>query len=261
MLITRFVTIKIFALMFVLIVAQSNASYAAGDAHYPKQVDWPFDGMFGKFDRQAAQRGLQVYKEVCASCHSLKRVAFRSLADLGFSEEEIKSLAASYTVTDGPDDYGDMFERPATPSDKFVPPYPNENAARAANGGAYPPDLSLIVKARLDGANYMYSVLTGYERKSEDIDMQVGEGMYYNAYFPNKQIRMPNPLMDELVEYQDGTPATVDQMARDVTIFLQWAAEPEMEERKKMGITVLIFLLIITILFYGAKKTTWSRAK
>lgn len=229
----------------------------AGSTHveHPKREHWKFDGMFGTVDRQAAQRGFQVYKEVCAACHGLSRVAFRNLQALGFSEAEVKELAAGSTVKDGPNDMGEMFDRPGTPSDHFVPPYPNEKASRANNNGAYPPDLSLMVKARPDGANYMYSILTGYEEPKGDV--VVGPNMHYNPYFPGGQIAMPAPLADGQVAYQDGTEASVKQMSQDVVNFLQWAAEPEMEHRKQMGIRVLLFLAIMTSFFYIAKKRVW----
>lgn len=233
----------------------TGTAHAESDAKHPKQLVWPFDGFTGTVDRQSAQRGLQVYKEVCAACHGLERVAFRTLTSLGFSEGEVKALAAEYTVQDGPNDDGEMFDRPGRPSDKFVSPYANENAARAANGGAYPPDLSLIIKARHDGANYLYSLLTGYSEPPADFHLT--EGKYYNAYFPGGQIAMPPPLSEGQVTYEDGTAASVDQMSRDVVNFLQWAAEPEMETRKSMGIRTMIFLALMTLFFYLAKRRLW----
>ena len=235
----------------------STQAIAAGGGVAPKQLHWQFDGVFGSFDRPSVQRGLQVYKEVCASCHGLGRVAFRNLTQVGFSEAEVKTLAAEYTFVDGPDDEGEMFERPGLPSDRFPAPYANENAARAINNGAYPYDLSLMVKARPDGANYLYSLLTGY--KDAPADFVLGDGQHYNEYFPGYALSMAAPLSDGAVDYQDGTEATMDQMARDVVNFLQWAAEPEMEERKRMGIRVMIFLAIMTVLFYLAKKRIWAR--
>lgn len=244
-------------LVVLALIFSVNSSFAGGGENihliYKK---WPFEGAFGKFDRQSIQRGYQVYKEVCAACHSLNRVYYRNLLDIGFSEAEVKAIAAEYTVIDGPDEAGDMFERPAKPSDKYVPPYPNENAARASNGGAYPVDLSLIVKARPNGANYVYSLLNGYEEAPST--MKIPAGMYYNRYFSGHQIAMPNPLSNDLVEYMDGTKASVAQMSSDVVNFLQWAAEPEMEHRNQMGIKVLIFLMVMTLLFYIAKKRIWS---
>ena len=245
------------SLVFVVSVMAASVAFAAGDARHPKQMHWSFDGMLGQVDKQSAQRGLQVYKEVCAACHGLSRVAFRTLTGLGFSEAEVKALAATYTVKDGPNDAGEMFERPGLPSDKFVPPHANEQEARAAHNGAYPPDLSLIVKARPDGANYLYSLLTGYE--PAPADAHVPEGMHYNAYFPGHKIAMPAPLSDGQVSYEDGTQATVDQMAKDLVNFLQWTAEPEMESRKQLGIKVLLYLAIFTAFAYVAKKRIWNK--
>jgi ubiquinol-cytochrome c reductase cytochrome c1 subunit len=234
----------------------STAAYAASDAHHPKQMHWSFDGITGKFDKASIQRGLQVYREVCASCHGLSLVPFRKLQEVGFSEAETKALAAQYTYTDGPNDDGEMFDRPGMPSDKFQSPYANENAGRAVNNGAYPPDLSLMIKARPDGANYVYSLLTGYDEEVPE-HVTVAEGQYYNPYFPGGLLAMPKPLSDGQVTYQDGTEATIDQQSKDVVNFLQWAAEPEMETRKQMGIRVMLFLVIFTGLFYVAKKRIW----
>ncbi len=243
-----------------VMLGQANLAHAAGsDAKPPKEIAWPFDGITGQVDRQSAQRGYQVYKEVCASCHGLKRIAYRNLMQIGFSEDEVKQLASEAFVIDGPNDEGEMFERPGIAADRFVAPFPNQQAARAANNGAYPVDLSLIVKARPNGANYVYSLLTGYQ------DPPAGEperdGMYYNPYFPGEWLAMAPPMMDDQVEYQDGTTATLHQMSYDLVNFLQWAAEPEMEERKAMGIKVLIYLVILTIFFYAAKKRIWARLK
>lgn len=235
------------------------SSLASTDAHQPKQMTWPFEGALGKVDRQAAQRGFQVYKEVCAACHGLYNLSYRNLKDIGFSEGEIKEIAKNYSVKDGPNAEGEMFERPATPADKFVRPYPNEQAARASNNGAYPPDLSLIVKARGDGANYLFSLLTGYSEPPSNFNLMAG--LHYNPYFPGGQIAMPAPLMEGQVTYIDGTKSSVEQMAHDVTIFLQWTAEPEMEHRKSMGLKVMIFLVSFTIFFYLSKRTIWQRLK
>jgi ubiquinol-cytochrome c reductase cytochrome c1 subunit len=221
-----------------------------------KDVDWHHEGPFGTFDRAAAQRGFLVYKEVCSACHSLHFVAFRNLEDIGLSEPEVKALAATYQVTDGPDDSGEMFERAGKPSDRIPPPYPNEKAARAANNGAAPPDLSMIVKARVGGENYVYSVLTGYEEPPADFEMRAG--MNYNAYFPGHQIAMPQPLSDDQVSYPDGTKATVDQMSHDVATFLTWAAEPNLETRKRTGIKVMLFLAAFSVVLYAAKRKIWS---
>ncbi len=242
-------------IVFISFFALCNVAVASTDNLEPKEVNWPFEGYLGYNDKAAAQRGFQVYKQVCAACHSLKRMSYRNLAKLGFSEKEIKAVAAEYSVTDGPNDDGEMFKRPALPSDAFVSPFDNDQAARAANNGALPPDLSLIVKAREDGANYIYSILTGY--KDAPKDFHLSSGMNYNPYFPGHQIAMPAPLAENAVTYQDGTVATADQMARDVVTFLQFAAEPEMEQRKEAGIKVLIYLAIFTILFYLAKRAIW----
>ena len=232
---------------------------AAGDAKHPAAIDWSFNGLFGTYDRNALRRGYQVYVEVCAACHSMNQIAFRNLSQPGgpeFSEAEVKALAKQYIVEDGPDDYGDMFERDALPKDKFPSPYPNENAARAANGGAYPPDLSLITKARGGGPDYIHALLSGYEDAPEGVEMRAG--LYYNPYMPGGKIAMPIPLMDELVEYSDGTEATVEQMSLDVTHFLNWAAEPELEQRKRTGFMVLIYLTIFAGLMYFSMRKIWA---
>lgn len=236
-------------------LAQAPTVQAAEGVDVPSR-DWSFDGLFGTFDRAKQQRGLQVYKEVCAACHGLRLVSFRNLADLGYNEDEIRTIAADYQVEDGPDGDGEMFMRDGTASDRFPPPFPNENAARAANGGAYPPDLSLITKARENGSDYLYHLLTGYQDPPADVEMM--DGMYYNAYFPGHQIAMAPPLMEGVVNYADGTPATVSQMSEDLTYFLTWAAEPHMEERKTMGMKVILFLLIFTGLLYAVKRKIWA---
>lgn len=246
-------TIRILTAALMLAAAPAMAS----DHAKLKQVDWAFDGVFGKRDVLSVQRGFQVYKEVCSACHSLKRVAFRQLQGIGFSEAEVKSLAASYTVKDGPNDMGEMFERPGRPSDKFPGPYANDNAARASNNGALPPDMSLLAKARVDGPNYIYSLVTSYGHEVPE-GMSIPEGAHYNPIMPGGVIKMAPPLRDDSVTYQDGTAATLDQEARDVVNFLQWAAEPEMDARKHMGIRVMMFLAVMTGFFYVVKKRIWS---
>ena len=224
------------------------------------KVDWTFKGLTGKFDRASLQRGFQVYKEVCSSCHSMKYLSYRNLGQSGgpeFTEEEVKAIAASFEITDGPDSQGEMFTRPGRPADKFLNPYPNDEAAKAANGGAYPPDMSVLVKARKGGANYIYSVLLGYEEKPESVILD--EGVYYNKYMAGQKIKMPKVLSDGLVEYADGTVSSEAQMAKDVTTFLAWAAEPELEERHKTGVKVLIYLILLSILVYLSMKRIWSR--
>jgi ubiquinol-cytochrome c reductase cytochrome c1 subunit len=231
---------------------------AAQEEAVPIQRDWSFEGFFGTYDRSAAQRGLQVYREVCQTCHGLKYVAFRNLAALGFTEDEVSAIAAEYQITDGPNDEGEMFERPGRASDYFPPPFPNEPAARLANGGALPPDLSLITKARADGTNYLYSLLQGYEEPPAGEEGL--EGLYYNAYFPNHWIAMPPPLSDDQVSYADGSSTSIEQMSADVAVFLTWAAEPMLEQRKQTGLKVLLFLIIVTGLFYATKRKIWADA-
>ena len=224
---------------------------------------WSFNGPFGTFDRGALQRGLQVYNEVCSNCHSLKLVSYDDLGPngpaggIGLTEEQVKAFAGQKQVTDGPNDQGDMFQRPARPSDHFVPPYPNDQANRAAHNGALPPDQSLIIKAREGGADYVYAILTGY--RDAPANEKLPEGMNYNLYFPGNHIAMPPPLSDDVVTYSDGTKATVQQEAHDVVTFLTWAAEPSMEDRKRTGAKVLIFLLVMTGILYAAKRKIWAQ--
>ncbi|WP_207536849.1 cytochrome c1 [Sabulicella rubraurantiaca] len=247
------------ALAVAAAVAASSPALAAGEAPAPPNARFGFNSFFGSFDRAAQQRGFQVYKEVCAACHGMRLLSYRNLLDLGLSEPAVRSIAASVNVQDGPNDEGQMFERPARLSDRFRSPFPNEQAARAGNNGALPPDLSVIVKARHDGANYVRALLTGYVEPPAGVT--VAPGMHYNEYFPGHQIAMPNVLNDGQVEFADGTRATVDQMARDVTTFLAWAAEPEMEQRKQMGVKILIFLAILGGLVYATKRKMWAAVK
>ncbi len=251
---------RIFILSTALFLSYSSFAIASQEGVPLKEVAWPFSGTFGKVDKAAAQRGYQVYKQVCSACHSLKRLSYRNLQEIGFSEAEVKALAGEIKVTDGPNDQGDMFERQGRPSDHFKSPFANDQAARSANNGALPPDLSLIVKARHDGANYIYSLLTGFGQAVPH-DVTLAQGMSYNPYFPGKQIGMPTPLTDGAVDYQDGTKATIDQMSKDVVVFLQWAAEPEMQQRKEAGIKVLIYLAFFTGIFYMAKRIIWKNVK
>lgn len=218
----------------------------------PKSMDWQFRGPLGKFDLPAIQRGFKVYKEVCSSCHSLNKIAFRNLNEVGFSINEVKALAKEYQVNDEPNDAGEVLPRPAIASDYFVDPYPNKQAAASNNNGAAPPDLSLIIKARKNGANYVYSLLTGYENKDPD------GTLYYNPYFSTGKIAMPPPLTDNLITYEDGTSSTIDNMAYDVVNFLQWTAEPEMQKRKSLGLKVLGFLIISLVSMIIAKKRIWK---
>jgi len=240
-------------------VDSSNEEHAASGAHevieYPA-VDWSFNGVFGTFDRASLQRGFQVYKQVCAACHGLNRLAYRNLAALGYNEGEIKAFAAEATVMDGPNDEGEMYERPGRPADHFKSPFANEEAARYANNGALPPDLSLITRARMDGPNYVHALMTGY--REPPAGFTVNPGMHYNAYFAGHQIAMPAPLSEGVVTFEDGTNATVDQMAQDVATFLTWAGDPTMEIRKQTGLKVLIFLSVFSVLMYLTKRKIWK---
>ncbi len=241
------------------------ASGGEGDAHAvkrPKQIEWSWEGPFGQFDRQQLQRGYQVYKEVCAACHSMNLVSFRNLSQPGgpeFSEAQMKAIAAGVQMN-ALDDKGEAIQRPGIPADRFPSPFANELAARAANNNAYPPDLSVIIKARPDGANYTYSLLTGYSAAPADFELL--PGLSYNAYFPNHQIAMPAPLAsDGQVTYAPdaGNPAaTIDQMAKDVVAFLAWASEPKMEERKQLGVKVIIFLVLLSALLFVAYRQLWK---
>jgi ubiquinol-cytochrome c reductase cytochrome c1 subunit len=237
--------------------AVTIGSLSAATGSKPKAQEWSFHGLFGTFDRGALQRGFQVYKQVCSGCHGLKHMAYRNLTALGYSEDQVKAFAADVEVRDGPNDNGEMFDRKGKPSDRFKSPFPNEQAARAANNGAYPPDLSVITKARPHGADYLYALMTGY-KETPPQGVTMPEGMFYNEAFPGHQIAMVPPLAADAVQYQDGTKATVEQMAKDVTTFLSWASEPELEERKSMGRAVIIFLIVLTAFMYALKRKIWS---
>lgn len=249
---------KILSAVFAgLMLASIGASVqAASDAKHPKDLSWGFEGFTGTYDRGALQRGFQVYKEVCSACHGVKYIAFRNLMEIGFSEEEAKAIAAQYIVAGDLDEYGEPTERDGKLFDYIPSPQPNDIAARAANNGALPPDLSLMVKARANGADYVYSLLTGYEDGHE-----VAPGMSYNPYFAGGEIAMGQPLFDDQVLYADGTEASLEQMSKDVVVFLTWAAEPTLEERKKIGFKVMSFLLVLTILLYFSNKKVWAGLK
>ncbi len=250
--------VKIFFIAF--ITAISNSAYSEEKKIEFIKNDWSFEGIFGTFDRSSLQRGYQVYQEVCSGCHSIQHLSYRNLSEKGgpeFSLDEAKAIAAQFEITDGPNDDGEMFTRPRRLSDKFVNPFLNVQAATAANGGAYPPDMSVIVKARKGGANYIYSLLLGYEEVPAEYELD--DGVYYNKYIPGNKIMMFKPLSEEAVEYSDGTQATEAQMAKDVTTFLTWAAEPNLEARHKMGFKVIIFLIILLTLVYFSKQKVWSR--
>jgi len=241
----------------------AGTAQASGDAVELHKQDWSFNGLFGHYDQAQLKRGFQIYKEICAGCHSLRLVAYRNLQAIGFTEDEVKEIAAEYEVPAGPNEFGEIIEdgelrkRPAKPADKFVPPFANELAAKAGNGGSLPPDLSLMNKARKGGPDYVYGLLTGYlEEAPEGVEMP--DTMYYNKVFPGHQISMAPPLYAEAVEYEDGTEPTLDNHAKDVVAFLNWAAEPELEERKSMGLKVMIFLIVLTAMFYALKRRIWA---
>lgn len=290
-------------------LALGSVAHAAGGEHKPyKSVDWGFKGPFGRFDAEAVQRGFQVYREVCAACHSLDYVSFRNLgqpggpfyldkcpAELNLPESTdcsnpnqnpiVRAIAADYQITDGPDDSGDMFQRPGLPSDRFPGPYENAQLAALANGGAVPPDMSLLTKARKDGPDYIYSLLTGYGDVPEVIEVPAGQ--YYNPYYAGDTksllredyvdeeghllegyelpyggvFKMAAPLSDGIVTYADGSPETVSQYAKDVVYFLHWAAEPKLEARKKMGVMTMAYLLIFAVILWMATRQIWSQVK
>ena len=249
----------------------------AQEAEAPPRLHWSFHGPFGTYDQAQLQRGFKVYREVCSTCHSLKLLAFRNLADPGgpdFTEAQAATVAASFQVTDGPNDKGEMFQRPGKLADYFPPPFPNDQAARAALGGGLPPDMSVLAKARSHeagfprfifdaftqyqeaGPDYIHAILTGYEEQPP-AGFALAPGTQYNKYFPGHAIAMPKPLSDGQVEYTDGTPATVDQYAKDISAFLMWAAEPKLDERKRLGFQVFVFLIVLTGLLYFSKRRVW----
>lgn len=237
-------------------IAGAGAAQASESVHLPKQ-SWPHAGVFGTIDKAAAQRGFQIYKEVCSACHSMRLVPIRTLAGIGFSEDELKALAGGYEVQAGPNDAGEMFMRPGLPADRFPSPFPNDNAARAANNGALPPDLSLMAKARVGGEDYIYAFLTGFEDQAP-AGVTMNAGMNYNKYFPGHQVGMPNILQPDGVTYADGTKATVEQEAHDIATFLTFVAEPHLDARKQMGVKVILFLIVLAGLMYATKRKLWS---
>ena len=244
-------------LALALVGGVAGTARAQEEATSAPHQEWSFNGVFGTYDRAALQRGFQVYKEVCSACHAVKHLYFRDLAEIGYGEDEVKGIAAQVQVTDGPNDQGEMYQRPARPSDPIPGSFANDQAARAANNGALPPDLSLITKAREGGADYVYAILTGF--KDPPPGFKMNPNMNYDEYFPGHQIAMPPPLNPDQVKYADGTPALVPQEAHDVVSFLSWAAEPTLEERHRMGFKVILFLIVVTGLLYAAKRRIWSR--
>ncbi|TVR79543.1 MAG: cytochrome c1 [Rhodospirillales bacterium] len=250
---TRITTIAAAA---VTAISVATTAFAA-EAPRPPAQDWGFSGLFGTFDRGAQQRGFQVFQQACQSCHALEFIHFRNLTGIGLSPEEVEAIAAEYQVEDGPDDFGDMFMRPARAADRVPPPFPNEAAARAANNGAYPPELSLMTRARFHGHDYLYALLTGYRDEPPE-GVELMPGMYFNEWFGGQQIAMPPPLFDGAITYEDGTPETVEQYARDLVTFLAWTAEPELEERNRLGVKVVLFVIVLTGLLFALKKKIWS---
>lgn len=265
------------ALALLFAGACAMPAFAAGEVEQPPRVKWSFSGPFGMFDQGQLQRGFKVYREVCQACHSLSLLSFRNLGEPGgpsFTEAQVRAIAAQYTVKDGPNDEGEMFDRPAGPADRFPKPFPNDNAARTANGGALPPDMSVIAKARTyergfpwflidivtqfqeQGPDYIVALLKGYTDAPQGF--QLPAGSHYNKYFPGHAIGMPSPLSDGQVTYDDGAPQTLDQYAKDVSAFLMWAAEPHMTARKRVGFQVMIFLIVFAGLLYFTKKKVWA---
>lgn len=244
--------------LFALTALALPAHAKEGGDHGEAAQHWSFKGMTGTYDRAALQRGFEVYRQVCASCHSLNLLSYRNLADLGYSEDQIKAIASEYAVMDGPNDEGEMFDRPARPSDRFKAPFANKKAAMYANNGAYPPDMSLLAKARHGGADYIYGIMTGYADAPEDMTLM--QGQYWNAAMNGNIIAMAPPLSDGMVSYEDGTEGTLHQYAMDIATFLTWAAEPHMEARKRTGLKALIFLLVFSFIMYGVKKRVWQDA-
>lgn len=241
------------------VVMSGSAAMAAGAGGTIIERDWSFNGPFGHYDQASLQRGFQVYREVCSGCHGLDYIAFRNLADLGYNEAEIKAIAAEYEVVDGPNEEGEMFTRAGIPADRFPNPYPNENAARAGNGGAYPPDLSLMVKARPNGANYLYSLMVGYKDAPNGTD--VPEGMYYNDAYSGHMIAMPQPIYGDDITLAGDGDTSVEALSADVTAFLAWTSEPEMESRKRTGIAAMVFLFVMCFVSYGSMRYVWSDVK
>jgi ubiquinol-cytochrome c reductase cytochrome c1 subunit len=237
----------------------NSSVFASDGVLVPTLMPWDHGGYLTAYDAAAIRRGHQVYSQVCASCHGLRAIAYRNLVGVCYSEEEAKAMAEDVEFQDGPNDEGEMFERPGKLSDYFPSPYPNEEAARFANNGAYPPDLSLITKARPGGADYVFALLTGY--KDPPAGLQPRDTQYYNPYFPGGWIGMPAPISEGAVEYEDGTSPTVTQMAKDVCVFLTWAAEPEADERKLMGFKLMTSLTVLFGFTWWYKRRTWSVIK
>jgi len=250
---------KIAAAVAATAAATTTVVLASSDVLSPPSHEWSHDGFYSSYDTASLRRGFEVYRNVCATCHSMNLIAYRNLVGVSHTEEQAKALAQSIQVKDGPNDKGEMFERPGKLSDRLPAPYPNEEYARAVNNGAYPPDLSLISKARPGHEDYLFALLTGY--KDAPAGVQLRDGLYYNPYFAGGAIGMPKPLNDGQVEYEDGTPATESQMAKDVVTFLAWAAEPRAEERKRSGTKALLALIVMTAMAGYRKRFYWNLIK
>ena len=241
-----------------LAVAVPTAGSAAEDeAVAPPRLSWPEAGPLGRIDQAQARRGFQVYRDICAACHALSLVSYRSLAGIGFGEDKIKAIAGQDQLLDGPNDQGEMVMRPARPSDRFVRTYPNDQAARAVYNGALPPDLSVIIKARPGGEDYVAALLTGYADPPPGFVLP--EGKFYNRYFPGHTLAMPPLLVDDGIAYADGTKATAAQQAQDVAVFLSYVAEPSQDARKALGLKVVLFLAVFAGLLYACQRRIWSR--
>jgi ubiquinol-cytochrome c reductase cytochrome c1 subunit len=247
-----------FVAALILALGCTGIARAQEEAPPPPHQQWSFEGIFGTYDEAALQRGFQVYKEVCSACHPVKHLYYRDLTEIGYTDDQVKGVAAQSQVTDGPNDQGEMYQRPGRPSDPFAAPFANDQAARAANNGALPPDLSLIVKAREGGVDYVYALI-GLGFKDAPANVKLNPNMNYNEYFPGHQIGMPPPLTaDGQLTFADGTKATIPQMAHDVVTFLAWASEPNLNERHRMGAKVILFLVIAAGIFYAAKRKIWA---
>ena len=282
---TRTLRLALVGLAAGFTLSATSTVFAAGERVIPPSLNWSFSGPFGTFDRAQLQRGFKVVKEVCANCHSMSLIRLRNLSQPGgpeFSTGQVTALAATYTIKDGPNEQGEMFDRPGRAADAFPAPFPNEQAARAANGGAYPPDLSVLAKARTyergfpkfvfdmftqyqeQGPDYIAALLTGYKDPPPE-GVTLLPGQYYNTYMPGHLIAMPPPMQDGQVEYPKGpdgkspVPETVAQYSKDVAAFMVWMAEPHLEQRKRIGMMVMIFLFIFGVLLYYTKKKIWAR--
>jgi ubiquinol-cytochrome c reductase cytochrome c1 subunit len=240
-------------------LALSAVSAVAQEIPEPAKQDWSFDGAFGTYDKASLQRGFEIYRTVCSNCHSMNLLSYHDLSGIGYSDAEVKAIAASVQVPDEPDDQGEIKDRPGRPSDHFKSPFANTQAAKAANNGALPPDQSLLVRGRKYGPDYIYALMTGY--KDAPADVTVPDGLYYNVAFPGNKIAMPPPLSDDAVQYADGTKATLSQEAHDVATFLTWAADPTLDMRHRIGARVMIFLIVFAAVMYGVKRRVWSNVE